>query len=120
MANFSDKRPNPAAKAPEPKAVEKQPEAPKAEEPVLVATGGDSVAPVQAAPPAAPAPEATIVAVEPVVALPESSEEKLVVVTPRETIPSTRIGGKYYSFLKGTAVKVPLSVKLLLQEKGIL
>lgn len=120
MANVNEKRPNPvAAKAPEaPKAAEKQPEvAVKTEEPVLVAVGGDSVASVQASP--AAVPEATVVAVEPVV-LPESSEEKLVLVTPRDTIPSTRIGNKYYSFLKGVSVKVPTSVKQLLQEKGLL
>lgn len=109
MANL-DKRPNPVpVKEAE---VVKQPEPVKG--PVTEGATGSPVTPTQAN---QAVPEVTV---SEVVSLPAINEEKLVSVVPRETIPTTRIGNEYYSFLKGVATKVPLSVKQLLQEKGVL
>lgn len=119
MANFEKKQGQQgkqaeSAKAPEP--VKTEPAVVfEAEAPTVSAEVPPAVEPVVEA--AAPTLE---VAVAEVVAVPASAEEKMVTVVPRETISSTKIGGNYYSFRKGTPVKVPASVRALLQEKGLL
>lgn len=46
--------------------------------------------------------------------------EKRVIITPRQTVPRTIIGGTEYSFTAGKRATVPRHVADLLQEKGLL
>lgn len=119
MANWDKNRQQQQAAKPAEPAV-KVPEPAKAEAPVTVAEA-EIEETVAVASPETPSPTAAVSVAEVVtVNLPEAAEEKMVTVVPRETVPSTYIGGRCYSFLKGTATKVPASVRALLQEKGLL
>lgn len=70
--------------------------------------------------PGAVPPVVTVTEPEPIPVQEAASPEKMVTVTPRVTITSVRIGNDWYSFLKGTPVKVPASVRAHLEEKGVI